>query len=161
MHESDVIPISTRCDGYVDFCKSHSRRMTSSSITQSIQQKPTTKNNGVSKSGSFCDTPANAVRFTSCHAHHAQWQNYHPKWILQKHILYSTQNTSKITGFTRSHAAQHQNACIRADHDHKQHSTSECACTRYSAILTHCVRCRLNATKKSMHTANFTKYMTK
>ena len=36
VHESDVIPISTRCDGYVDFCKSHSRRRWHSPNQQTV-----------------------------------------------------------------------------------------------------------------------------
>lgn len=126
------------------FVKSHSRRMTSSSITQSIQQSKRPKRTCVSKSDSFCETQANAVCFLTCHPYKItrQCKNTTCKilqfWIYRHTYPFQLQN-----------AATPQNACTSADHDSKQHSPSEHACARYSAILTPCMRCRLNATNKT------------
>ena len=128
MCASDVIPISTRCDGYVDFFKSHSRRMTSSSITQST--KPTTKNR--------CEQKRQLLRHTS-----------------ERSSLLNMPNTNKIPDLC-THKQQHVKtpacATIAATNNHTPAIVIK---ARYSAFNARSTACCQNPTKKTHAERNF------
>lgn len=116
---------------------------------QSPNQQNQRPKTGVSKSVSFCDTQANAVRFLPCQTHSTSAKS--PRkldFALPKKPQHAKHQQNTL--FVHSHAATRQNACMCNDRSHKQSRTSDSDKSALQRVL--CVQhCMLSKSHEKTH----------